>query len=451
MKQGNKDAFITILTEGAQPDLESYYDAQSRIGIINALAAYYASLGMHSSGKEREHLFEQATGHYNAADRIDIHQLSTWVGKGLLLFAKGDWDRALYHFNTVLEGAANNIAAMLGKACILYNRGHYEEALSLYRAVLQTHPQPYGSTVTVRLGIGLCLWRLGRSDVARKAFQRVLQLEPQNGEALVGLAVLMLNTGEEQQVKQAMLLLKQALEQHPTNSRVLNLVADHFFWKQDYGKVRSLASTAYSHTEVAHIKAESCYQIARAHHAQDQYAEAFQYYLQAVRHWPELVLAQYGLGQMYVWKGETEKAIGCFELVIAAQPDNYETLRVLGALYAQSQSQSQSSSAAAADKRLRAIGHLNRAVQLQPGDVEVWLDLAQLLQLANNAPPALHAYETALKLLTSASPSAEVPAQLWNNIAVLRHSTGNLQGAADAYQKALQRTSASETEFKASK
>lgn len=45
-KQGNIDAFITILTEGTEPGLERYYSEskRERIAMHNTLAAYYINL-----------------------------------------------------------------------------------------------------------------------------------------------------------------------------------------------------------------------------------------------------------------------------------------------------------------------------------------------------------------------------------------------------------------------
>ena len=52
------------------------------------------------------------------------------------------------------------------------------------------------------------------------------------------------------------------------------------------------------------------------------------------------ILPYFGLGQMYLYRGDTENAVQCFERVIKAQPGNYETMKVLGSLYAVSSSQS---------------------------------------------------------------------------------------------------------------
>jgi len=46
----------------------------------------------------------------------------------------------------------------------------------------------------VRLGLALSYYHLGKIDIAKHWFQRVVELEPTNVEALVGLGVLTRNS-----------------------------------------------------------------------------------------------------------------------------------------------------------------------------------------------------------------------------------------------------------------
>ena len=79
----------------------------------------------------------------------------------------------------------------------------------------------------------------------------------------------------------------------------------------------------------------SCMQLARHFHVQGDYDQAFQYYYQATQFASAtFVLPHFGLGQMYVYRGDTENASQCFEKVLKAQPGNYETMKILGSLYA---------------------------------------------------------------------------------------------------------------------
>lgn len=65
------------------------------------------------------------------------------------------------------------------------------------------------------------------------------------------------------------------------------------------------------------------------------------------------------------------QAAQCFEKVLKVQPGNYETMKILGSLYANSPSQS---------KRDIARQHLKKVTEQFPDDVEAWIELAQILE-----------------------------------------------------------------------
>lgn len=125
-------------------DIDEYYaDVKyERIAILNALGAYYSYLGKtETKHREKEEQFILATRYYNKASRIDMHEPSTWVGKGTtkflfvlysmftrcrilkcnclltgqLLLAKGEIDNALQAFKIVLDTAPDNVPALLGQ------------------------------------------------------------------------------------------------------------------------------------------------------------------------------------------------------------------------------------------------------------------------------------------------------------------------------------------------
>lgn len=69
-------------------EIDEYYaDVRyERIAILNALGAYYSYLGkIETKQREKEEHFILATQYYNKASRIDMHEPSTWVGKGNLV------------------------------------------------------------------------------------------------------------------------------------------------------------------------------------------------------------------------------------------------------------------------------------------------------------------------------------------------------------------------------
>lgn len=67
--------------------LDQYYGEakKERIAIFDTLAAYYTTLAVKQKDKsKRDELFNEATANYNKADKIDIREELTWVGKGIL-------------------------------------------------------------------------------------------------------------------------------------------------------------------------------------------------------------------------------------------------------------------------------------------------------------------------------------------------------------------------------
>ncbi len=74
---------------------------------------------------------------------------------------------------------------------------------------------------------------------------------------------------------------------------------------------------------------------------------------------------------MYIHRGDIDNAAQCFEKVLKSHPNNYETMKILGSLYAQSANQA---------KRDNAKQFLKKVTEQHPDDVEAWIELAQILE-----------------------------------------------------------------------
>jgi RNA polymerase-associated protein CTR9 len=106
----------------------------------------------------------------------------------------------------------------------------------------------------------------------------------------------------------------------------------------------------------------------------------------------------------------TLQAAQCFEKVLKAQPGNYETMKILGSLYANSSSQS---------KRDIAKSHLRKVTEQFPDDVEAWIELAQILE-QSDLQGALAAYATATRILQD-KVQADIPPEIFNNVGALHY------------------------------
>ncbi|KAK3040389.1 hypothetical protein RJ639_026794 [Escallonia herrerae] len=463
-KQGKNEQFRQILEEGSSPEIDEYYaDVRyERIAILNALGAYYSYLGkIETKQREKEEHFIMATQYYNKASRIDMHEPSTWVGKGQLLLAKGDVEQAFAAFKIVLDGDRDNIPALLGQACVQFSRGRYVESLDLYKRALQVYPRCPGA---VRLGIGLCRYKLGQYEKAKQAFHRVLQANPENVEALVALGILDLHRNDAADIRKGMEKMQRAFEIYPYCATSLNYLANHFFFTGQHFLVEQLTETALAVTNHGPTKSHSYYNLARSYHSKGDYEKAGLYYMASVKEInkpQEFVLPYYGLGQVQLKLGDFRSSLSNFEKVLEVYPENCETLKALGHIYVQL-----GETEKALESLKKSIKSESRDAQLGLGwlcTIEAFLDLGELL-ISTDAGAALDAFKTGwLPVATvdlgengdgamapvpgvggdAAARSLlkqgheEVPVELLNNIGVLHFERGEFELAEKAFKEAL--------------
>ena len=100
------------------------------------------------------------------------------------------------------------------------------------RSQLQSEPDnPGGWAMLGRLGMVL-----NDATTARQAFERALQLAPNNMALKQDYAEVLTRSGDPQDNRQAGLLLKDLLKQHPQNIRTLSLLAYNAFEQQQYSQ-----------------------------------------------------------------------------------------------------------------------------------------------------------------------------------------------------------------------
>ncbi|KAL4196466.1 hypothetical protein AMTRI_Chr04g183370 [Amborella trichopoda] len=213
-------------------------------------------------------------------------------------------------FKIVLDGQPDNISALLGQA--------------LYKRALQGNPN-YPDAV--RLGLGLCRYKLGQFDKARQAFQRVLQFDPKNVEAL---RVMDLQTNEAIAIYWGMEKLQRAFEIFPYCATALNYLANHFFFTRQHFLVEQVIETALALGDNVMIKPHSYHNLARSYHNKGDYEKPGRYYIASIKESNrprDFVLPYYGLGQVY--------ASSNFKKVLDVYPENCESLKPVGHIHAQ--------------------------------------------------------------------------------------------------------------------
>jgi RNA polymerase-associated protein CTR9 len=81
-------AVCTLPALDHQPAYSNETARKQRIAILNVLAAYYVKQATKTKDAQKEEFFNLATANYNKADKIDIHEEMTWVGKGIHSFIR---------------------------------------------------------------------------------------------------------------------------------------------------------------------------------------------------------------------------------------------------------------------------------------------------------------------------------------------------------------------------
>ena len=287
----------------------------------------------------------------------------------------------------------------------------------------------------VRVGLGLCYFELGRESLAKKWFQRVLDLDSNNVEALLGMAIIEFNKPDlKGRKKEGYKFIVKAYQSNPSHPRVLNYLSRYFFHRRDYTKAEEFADEAYKLAKSPLIKAESQYlqgRILQARRAFDLAMRKFEYVLKI---WPDHTLARHGLAQMYIYRENTNKAIDQLKKLYKMHPYSAEIPKFLGSLYAKQQQ---------IELKDEAGKLLEKVVVQIPNDWEAWIELAQVKE-STKITQSLNAYESALNELKnnlvisnqcSSINEAEklIPSELWNNLGALRHRCKKYEESEIAY------------------
>ena len=98
-------------------------------------------------------------------------------------------------------------------------------------------------------------------------------------------------------------------------------------------------------------------------------------------------------------------------------PDNYETLKILGSLYAQSDKE---------ERREQAKKMFQNVTEIEPDDLEAWIEYAQLLK--HDTAASSEAYTKAINLLRMEN--LDIPPEILNNVGILHHMRKNYAEAA---------------------
>eukprot|EP00529_Nitzschia_sp_RCC80_P007405 CAMPEP_0113498042 /NCGR_PEP_ID=MMETSP0014_2-20120614/30941_1 /TAXON_ID=2857 /ORGANISM="Nitzschia sp." /LENGTH=1322 /DNA_ID=CAMNT_0000391999 /DNA_START=94 /DNA_END=4062 /DNA_ORIENTATION=- /assembly_acc=CAM_ASM_000159 len=217
-------AGISHLTEAAD------FAASSSSGVTTG-----GSAGAGGANDRQLELTQKADNRFTFSSKVDNLYPMTWMGKGMLNLSAGRLDQAKFFFDTTLKQCGQVLPALLGLAAVAFSETNYKLAQDLYGEAIRRYPTKSGASS--RVGFGLACYRLGQVDRAKAAFTRALDIDPENVEAMVAVAVLDMSSLDENrndfsiQMEKAIRMISTANLLDHSNAMVQNHLANHYFWK----------------------------------------------------------------------------------------------------------------------------------------------------------------------------------------------------------------------------
>jgi tetratricopeptide (TPR) repeat protein len=129
--------------------------------------------------------FSRAEAEYHKAIAAAPAAIEPKLGLTLALLAQQKWQELEVASREVLRLDPMNHLARARLAHAFYMRGNYPDSAELYRALMREYP----AELDHQTGLGWALAKMGRGAEARRLFQGVLAVSPDNPSARQGMAL----------------------------------------------------------------------------------------------------------------------------------------------------------------------------------------------------------------------------------------------------------------------
>lgn len=505
-KQDKIDFAIEVLVRGAQAVQQN--NPREKLSLVALLCAMYLRKAREaprtppegalvSEAKTKDYYLQQATATINEASRINpafpplhiargAHTIlraslqapskANGAAPGAVDADKADISRsALKYFDEALRAShGRNMMAVMGKARTLYSLGKYPEALAAFQQVVARMPDFVDPDP--RLGIGCCLWQLGHKEDAREAWERCLEINPDEKVANIYLGLYYLDATRNVPTNspEFIQLYKKAMTEYTQKAFKLDknmplacaTFANYFLSRKQFSTVDVLAHKAIHYTDVNAIASDGWYLLAKKEHYEGNLDRAADYYRRAdeARGGAErgYLPAKFGAAQLSVLRNDLGEAKLRLEKMIQ-QSKNYEAMILLGTLYAMEVFANQFATVkedkSAETKKAISLLESVRAVGKDPTknlvpDPAVLLNLARLYE-TENPDKALQCLQQVEQLELDQIPEEDrpkditdesamrtalrkfLPPQLLNNIGCFYSQAGKHAQASEMFQAAL--------------
>ena len=254
----------------------------------------------------------------------------------------------------------------IGLGLALFRKEYYEEANVHFKSVLQDYS---AAVPMIRLAIGQTFLAQKKDD-AELAFKAALEKCPGSYVALTALALMKVNSRNEQELGEAGRHIKDALNANPDYAPALLVKSTLLFFAGGKHIVKLLSQAVKLDENNKRVYAEALYQLGRLRHQKGNLEDAKGKYLKAIERDEKHVRASFNLGLLALAEGKPEDAVKYCKAAEHELHEFFEFNAVMGLAYARlSQMKEQESQ----ELRKQAIKYLETALAVprKPNPTEV--------------------------------------------------------------------------------
>lgn len=293
----------------------------------------------------------------------------------------------------------SNPTAHANLAWVLQKKKRYEEAMQQYNiADYLANRDPNTSfdvKKMIRMNLGSLFQQVRRFDKALEAYNTILQVEPDNRQALYYKATLLRDMGRHDEAMQAYYRLLSANTNDATSEEARRDLLALIMQNRDPERVTSgLKFYAGKFDNNALIQS----QVGEAFHKMKDFPDAVIYYQRAIQLNPKLASAYANLGAALQAEGKTDEALDAFKKAQRLDPKNDTVNKYLASIQQTNESQQFQKAMALQDqgKHVEAIPYFVKALSLDPDNPDVMVAYGVSLQNTGKLPDAIAQYKQAI-------------------------------------------------------
>jgi len=300
------------------------------------------------------------------------------------------------------------IAEQLGNAITYHQAGRLQEAESLYQSILQLQPD---NADALHL-LGVIAYQVGKYEISAKLIAHSIAINPNFAESHNNLGNALMALGQYDEALQCyeltLKLKPEYVEAHASIGNYYREKSQQTNAISYYKQALSLnPNYAEAHNNLAVVLEETgCHD------------DAIKHYRQAININPQYCEAHNNLGNSLRSKEFYNEAINFYEKALNLNPNYFAAYINLGNVYKD------------INKYGEAIQYYQKALSINPDYAETHNNLGVVYQVINRIDDAIACYEKAINL------NAEY-ADAYNNLGIIYQDTGRKNDAIDLYKKAL--------------